>query len=200
MQLSNPDSIASPVILDSLPTPSVAEGVCPRRARMQIDLLFLAIEALDANGSEAILVVVDELDLGSIIPDRVALWRMRSSNPLRNLNQRRSLSLVEGKALVVILCYLARRLTVLLRQLVLSQQQLADKDQAATDDFYLAAYIDRFRAHFNSRMSSSRSMDLGYGTPAAINQLALDLLAQLLFCTGTSGMQRLWISLFDGEV
>ncbi|MEL6162516.1 MAG: DUF3038 domain-containing protein, partial [Cyanobacteria bacterium J06628_3] len=26
------------------------------------------------------------------------------------------------------------------------------------------------------------------------------LLAQLLFCTGTAGMQRFWISLFDGEV
>jgi len=25
-------------------------------------------------------------------------------------------------------------------------------------------------------------------------------LGQLLFCTGTAGMQRFWISLFDGEV
>ncbi len=200
MQLSNPDSIASPVILDSLPTPAVADGVCPRRARMQIDLLLLAIESLDANGSETILAVVDELELGSVISDRVTLWRMRSSNPLRKLQQHRTLSVLEGKSLVVILCYLARRLTVVLRQLVLTQQQLADKNQAATDDFYLAAYTDRFRSHFNSRMSERRSIDLGYNSPEAINQLALDLLAQLLFCTGTSGMQRLWISLFDGEV
>ena len=201
MQLSNPlDSIDSPVILDSLPTPTVPEGVCPRRARTQIDLLLLAIEALDANGSETILAVVNELGLGSVISDRVSLWRMRSSNPMRKLNQRRSLSLVEGKSLVVILCYLSRRLTVVLRQLVLSQQQLAEKGQAATDDFYLAAYVDRFRSNFNSRMNVKRGTDLGYETPEAINQLALDLLAQLLFCTGTSGMQRLWVSLFDGEV
>ena len=33
-----------------------------------------------------------------------------------------------------------------------------------------------------------------------LNELALILLKQLLFCTGTSGMQRLWVSLFDGEV
>ncbi len=200
MQLSNPNSIASPVILDSLPTPAVADGVCPRRARMQIDLLLLAIESLDANGSETILAVVDELELGSVISDRVTLWRMRSSNPLRKLQQHRTLSVLEGKSLVVILCYLARRLTVILRQLVLTQQQLADKNQAVTDDFYLSAYLDRFRSHFNSRMSERRSIDLGYNSPEAINQLALDLLAQLLFCTGTSGMQRLWISLFDGEV
>jgi Protein of unknown function (DUF3038) len=201
MQFSNPmASIDSPAILESLPSPSVADGFCPRRARMQIDLLLLAIEALDANGSETILAVVDELGLERVISDRVTLWRMRSSNPLRNLNQRRSLSIVEGKSLVVILCYLSRRLTGVLRQLVLTQQQLADKEQAATDDFYLAAYVDRFRSHFKSRMSQRRSADLGYDSPESLNALALDLLAQLLFCTGTSGMQRLWISLFDGEV
>jgi hypothetical protein len=34
----------------------------------------------------------------------------------------------------------------------------------------------------------------------ALNELALSLLDQLLFCTGTTGMQRFWISLFDGEI
>ena len=33
-----------------------------------------------------------------------------------------------------------------------------------------------------------------------LNQLALNLLSQLLFYTGTAGTQRLWNSLFDGEV
>jgi hypothetical protein len=33
-----------------------------------------------------------------------------------------------------------------------------------------------------------------------LNELALKLLKQLLFCTGTAGLQRFWISLFDGEV
>jgi len=28
----------------------------------------------------------------------------------------------------------------------------------------------------------------------------LNLLSKLLFCTGTAGMQRFWVSLFDGEV
>jgi hypothetical protein len=34
----------------------------------------------------------------------------------------------------------------------------------------------------------------------ALNELALSLLDRLLFCTGTTGMQRFWISLFDGEI
>lgn len=200
MQLSNPDSNALPVVLDSLPTPSIAEEVCPRRSRMQIDLLLLAIEALDTHGSEAILVVAQELGLTAIVPDRVALWRLRGTNPLRKLSQRRSLSIAEGKTLVIILCYLARRLTVMLRQFVLTQQQLEEKGQAVTDDFYLKTYLERFRSNFKSRMSTRRAADLGYDSIEAIDQLALQLLSQLLFCTGTSGMQRLWTSLFDGEV
>jgi hypothetical protein len=41
---------------------------------------------------------------------------------------------------------------------------------------------------------------MAYSSDERLNELALELLSQLLFCTGTSGVQRLWISLFDGEV
>jgi hypothetical protein len=198
MQLTNPP--VSPLILDSLPDPAVTEGSCPRRARMQLDFLLLAIEALDTSGSEAILMVVRELELQSVVPDRVALWRIRSTNPLRRLTQQQPLTLPEGKALVVVICYLARRLTGLVRQYILTQQQLAEQEKTAEDDYYLASYLERFRTHFKARMSSRRSVEMGYGEPQDVDVLALDCLAQLLFCTGTSGMQRLWISLFDGEV
>ena len=45
---------SQPVILDSLPNPPVEERDCPRRARLQIDLILLAIEALELGGSESI--------------------------------------------------------------------------------------------------------------------------------------------------
>jgi hypothetical protein len=198
MQLTN--SPASPLILDSFPDPAIADGACPRRARMQLDFLLLAIEALDTSGSEAILMVVRELELQAVVPDRVALWRIRSTNPLRRLTQQQPLTLPEGKALVVVICYLARRLTGVVRQYVLTQQQLAEQEKTSEDDFYLASYLERFRTHFKARMSSRRSVEMGYGEAQDVDKLALDSLAQLLFCTGTSGMQRLWISLFDGEV
>jgi Protein of unknown function (DUF3038) len=200
MQLTNPPVSTSPLILDSLPDPTVTEQACPRRARMRLDFLLLAIEALDTSGSEAILMVMRELELQSVVPDRVALWRIRSTNPLRRITQQQPLTLSEGKSLVIVICYLARRLTGVVRQYVLTQQQLTEKEQTPEDDFYLASYLERFRTHFKARMSSRRSVEMGYGTPEDLDALALDCLAQLLFCTGTSGMQRLWISLFDGEV
>lgn len=189
-----------PLILDSLPDQPGAEEGCPRRARLQLDLILLAIEALDLDGSEAILIVAKELGLQNVIKNRVALWRIRSTNPFRRYSQRRPLSQAEAKALVIIACHLARRLTVLIRQLLLGYQQLSEKQLSLDHHFRLADYLERFRAHFRSRMNPRRAGVMAYNTDEKLNQLALDLLEQLLFCTGTYGSQRLWSSLFDGEV
>jgi len=200
MQLNNPPAKSTPIVLDNLPTPSTPDEVCPRRARMQIDLMLLAIEALDLSGSEAILLTAHELDLQVIIPNRVSLWRLRSTNPLRRNSQRRPLSITEGKALVVIGCSLARRLTVLIRQLLLAYQQLNDQQLSMEHHFRLYDYLERFRAHFRSRMNPRRAAVAAYNSNEKLDELALNLLTQLLFCTGTYGMQRFWVSLFDGEV
>ncbi len=193
-------SDAIPLILDSLPDIPLPEANCPKRARQQIDLMLLAIEALDLNGSEAILYMSKELGLQSLIKNRVHLWRLRSTNPLRRYSQRRPLTLAEAKALVLLICQLARRLTVIIRQLLLDYQQLRQKNLSTDHHFRLSHYLERFRAHFRARMNPRRGGVLIYDTDEKLNQLALSLLEQLLFCTGTAGMQRFWVSLFDGEV
>ncbi len=198
-QLNPVSAKPTPYLLESLADFPVGETGCPRRARMQIDLMLLAIEALDLSGSEAILAMARELELQSIIPNRVALWRMRSSNPLRRYSQRRVLTLPEAKALVIIGANLARRLTVLIRQLLLAYQQLTEKQLSLDHHFRLSDYLERFRVHFRARMNPRRSAVAAY-TDEKLNQLAMEQLTQLLFCTGTYGMQRFWNSLFDGEV
>lgn len=196
----SPSPQSLPMILDTLPDPAIEGQGCPRRTRLQIDLILLAIEALELGGSEAILAFAEELDLKVIIKDRVNLWRMRSSNPLRRAHIRRPLSIMEAKALVVIACYIARRLTVVIRQLLMIYQQMAEKQIPLEQNLRLSNYLERFRAHFRSRMSSRRSSVLALSSDEKLDELAIHLLGQLLFCTGTAGMQRFWISLFDGEV
>lgn len=200
MQLSQPPSQSVSILLDTLPDPSVPDGVCPRRARQQLDFLLLAIEALELGGSEAFLADAKELGLQDVIKNRVTLWRIRATNSLRRNSQRRSLSLQEAKALVVIICHRARRLTVLVRQLLMVYDQLLEKQLSPDHHLRLSNYLERFRAHFRSRMNPKRAGVLIYSTDEKLNELALMLLGQLLFCTGTSGTQRLWSSLFDGEV
>ncbi len=188
----------TPLILDSLPDVLTADSECPRRTRTHLDLMMLAIEALDLTGAEAILAVSQELQLEGIIRNRVSLWRLRGTNPMRRLSQRRPMNLQEAKALTVIICNLARRLTVVLRQLVLAQPQ-TDPTAPIAQSPQLQDYLTRYRSLFRSRMNPRRTIGL-YDSDSALDQLALEQLTRLLFCTGTAGMQRLWISLFDGEV
>lgn len=187
-------------LLNHLPTIPFKGDRCPLRACQQLDFLLLAIEALDLGGSEAILVIAKELGLQSIIKNRVQLWQLRNTNPVRRNNPRRLLSQDEAKAFVEITCYIARRLTVVIRQLLLSEQQIREKNLPLEQDFRLYDYLLRFRSHFRQRMNMKRSSLVAYSNDDALNQLAMELLAQLLFCTGTAGAQRLWVSLFDGEV
>ncbi len=189
-----------PMILDTLPDPAIAGQGCPPRTRVQIDLILLAIEALELGGSEAILSFAEELDLKEIIKNRVNLWRMRSSNPMRRANIRRPLTILEAKALVVIACYIARRLTVVIRQMLMIYQQMNDKQIPLEQNLRLSNYLERFRVHFRSRMNARRSGVLALTSDEKLDELAINLLEKLLFCTGTAGMQRFWISLFDGEV
>ncbi len=189
-----------PMILDSLPEPGIEGQVCPRTTSLQIDLMLLAIEALELGSSEAILAFAQELDLKGIIKDRVNLWRMRGTNPIRRAHIRRSLTIMEAKALVVITCYIARRLTVVIRQLLTIYQQMYEKQIPLEQNLRLANYLERFRAHFRSRMNPRRSGSMALTSDEKLDELAINLLGKLLFCTGTAGMQRFWISLFDGEV
>jgi hypothetical protein len=200
MPTNSPSVQPSPLILESLPDPEISERGCPPRTRQQIDLMLLAIEALELGGSELMLAASQELELQNIIKNRVFLWRLRCTNPLRRSYTRRPLKLEEAKALVIIASHLSRKLTVLIRQLLLAYQQLKEKQVPLENHFRLSEYLERFRAHFRSRMNPRRAKVAAYSSDEKLNELALSLLSQLLFCTGTSGMQRFWASLFDGEV
>ncbi|NJL01409.1 MAG: DUF3038 domain-containing protein [Spirulinaceae cyanobacterium SM2_1_0] len=198
---SNPPSHPQPLILDALPDPTPVPAECSPRIQQRLDLILLAIEALELGGSEYMLATARELDLNSVIDNRVTLWRLRCTNPWRRSYTRNSLTIRQAKALAIIASYRARQLTILIRQLLLAKQQVQEKGLPIEQHFRLSEYLERFRAHFRSRMNLRRAKVAFYlSHEPELNTLALELLGQLLFCTGTAGMQRFWISLFDGEV
>ena len=96
MQVDSPPAQSPPLILDTLPDPNIPTLECPRRVRTDLDLLLLAIEALDVGGSEALLKAAEQLELKDLIPGRVKLWLIRSTNPMRRHSQRHPLSLREA--------------------------------------------------------------------------------------------------------
>ena len=198
---STPVKQLKPLILESLPDIPISNRGCSPRTQQQIDLILLTIEALEVGGSEYILASAKELELKTIIKNRVFLWRLRCTNPWRRSYTRNSLKLDEAKSLVILASYRAKQLTVSIRKLLLAEQQMRAKQLPLENHFQLSEYLERFRAHFKSRMNPRRAKIATYlSSEEQLNELALSLLNKLLFCTGTTGMQRFWISLFDGEV
>lgn len=188
-------------ILESLPNPPVGEKGCSLRTKQRIDLLLLALEALELGASEKMLAAANENGLTDIIKHRVGLWSLRRTNPWRRSHARRPLKVTEAKVLVALAGMRSRELMVDIRKLLLAEQKLREKGLPIESEFYLSEYLERFRAHFRSRMNPRRARVAAYNAnDQDLNELALSLLNQLLFCTGTAGLQRLWMSLFDGEV
>lgn len=198
---SHPPVESKASILNTLPDISIPSRGCSPHTQQQIDLLLLALEALELGASEQMLAIAIHLEVDQIIKHRVNLWRLRCSNPWRRSYTRDYLSLDQAKALVIIAGYRAKDLMVIIRQLLLAEQQMREKHLPVDNHFRLSEYLERFRAHFRSRMNPRRAKVSAYiASEEQLNQLALSLLNKLLFCTGTRGIQRVWFSLFDGEV
>lgn len=194
-------SLSKEDIFKDLPDIPISKGVCSPQIQQKIDLLLLAIEALELGGSEYMLKIAKELEMQSIIKNRIVLWRLRCTNPWRRSYNRNNLTLEQAKSLVTITCQMAKRLTVSIRELLLAEQNIREKGLALEQHFRLSDYLERFRAHFKSRMNPRRAKVEAYiSSKDKLDDLSISLLSQLIFCTGTSGKQRLWNSLFDGEV
>jgi hypothetical protein len=191
----------NPLILKTLPDLPLSGQRCVNRIQQRLDLLLLAIEALDVGAAEQFLELTEQLGLQAIVRHRIDLWRLRSANPWRRSYNRTPLTLPQAKTLLLLGHYRAKQLTVPIRQLLLAEQQMREKNLPVSVNFLLSTYLEQFQAHFQSRMNPRRAKVSVYlASEAALNDFALVLLKQLLFCTGTTGLQRFWVSLFDGEV
>lgn len=198
---SSPSNQINPTILNRLPNISPSTKGCSPHVRLQIDLLLLAVEALELGASEKMLATINQLELNGIIPGRVALWRLRCTNPWRRSYNRNPLDLKQAKTLMILAAFRAKDLEPLIRHLLVARQQMQDKQLPLENHFRLSEYLERFRAHFRSRMNVRRTkVALYLESESELNELALSLLRKLLFATGTRGLERIWYSLFDGEV
>ncbi|MBD1211658.1 MAG: DUF3038 domain-containing protein [Dolichospermum sp.] len=176
--------------LSQIPAPSAIQW---ENIKTQLDLALLALETLTGIGSEAMLSAAVSLNLESKIPDRVALWRLRQSNPLRKgQGGRKKLDVEEARSLVLIICYLAKQHQELIRRAVGLLEQMTANNQKPHQTALLGDYIDGFCNTYQERMEEevTTSIDL-------LTKLALKLLINLLFYSAAGGHRRLWLALID---
>ncbi len=161
--------------------------------KCHLDLVLLALEAIANISSDAIIQAAKELELESVIGDRITLWRLRSSNPKRkSTGGRKKLDVEEARSLVIIIFYLAHQHQELLRRAVCLLEEVTEHDKPPHQTALLGNYLDRFINYYQERISPNQNI-----VPEYLSYLAWKLLIDLLFYSGNNGHRLLWIAIFD---
>lgn len=189
---SNAKVTASPSIVDTLPLPQQPDPTQLDNIKAQLDLVLLALEALVGISSDAMLQAAEDLNLTDVVDDRVSLWRLRQSSPLRKGHGRKRLDVEEARSLVLITCHLAKQHHELIRRAVALLEQLTEQQREPHQTALLGDYLDAFNNMYQERMEAGDETP-----PDQLTHLALKLLIDLLFYSVPSGSRRLWMALLD---
>lgn len=162
-----------------------------RRGLERLDLLLLVIEALDLNGSQAMLWTSSKLGLESYFPNHVELWKCRCHNPLRKVTRRGPLDSSESEALILLICSMAERSYPLLRQLLSSSEP--EKHNRDRWEFFTIRLNELISERLNNRRGAVQKLLALEYNDEYIRQLVITL----AFSVGPGGVERLRASLLD---
>ncbi|MGK7910495.1 MAG: DUF3038 domain-containing protein [Synechococcus sp.] len=159
--------------------------------KAHLDFLLLSLETLSDEGSEVMLAAAQTLGLEGTIGDRVTLWRLRNANPLRKSSGgRKKVDVDEVRALVMVVCYLARDRHSHIRLVVERLEDCFAKEMSPLKEPLIADYLDAFHTAYRERMVGGDRQ-----SNKDISEQALSLLVELLYYGSRFGPMRLWTSL-----
>ena len=191
--MPSPVKLPAPSPVETLPLLNQPDSSQLDDIKAQLDLVLLALEALAGIGSEAMLQAASDLKLESLVADRVALWRLRQSSPLRRGHGgRKKLDVEEARALVLISCHLAKQQAEKIRRAVALLEQMTEQQREPHQTALLGDYLDTFNNTYQERMEDGDNV-----SPGVLTNLALKLLIDLLFYSAANGSRRLWLALMD---
>lgn len=177
--------------LTSQPDPEQLDNI-----KAQLDLILLALEAIAGISSEAMLQAAADLGLEAVVSDRVSLWRLRQSSPLRKgQGGRKKLDVEEARALSLIICHLAKQHNELVRRAVALLEQLVEQNREPHQASLLGNYLDTFQNTYQERMEDGETVSTDI-----LTRLALKLLIDLLFYGSSNGVRRLWLILLERSI
>lgn len=186
-----------------------------RDIKAQLDLVLMALEALTHIGSESVLETAKTLQLENILSDRVGLWRLRQSSPLRKGQGRKKLDVEEARALVLVICRLSAAHHEKVRQAVAMLEQATEKREPPHRAAILGDYLDNFSNLYSDRMSEEallphpaaptqnttiQNTTIQSTANQTLTQLSFQLLIDLLFYSAPNGERQLWLALLDRAV
>ncbi len=156
-----------------------------RNALERLDLLLLALETIDLNGSETIISITNKLDLKSVLPSKVSIWKLRCNNPMRKTFVCKNIKNQEFEALIKITTEMAKYLYPYIRAIISSKDNY-EKEPELWNDFQ-NRFTELIKARFNT--DSIRVKNLIDHQKSA--EFYLRILINLSLCISEDGYFRL---------
>ena len=151
----------------------------------------MILETIDLNGIQSLYALSNKLNLNSVLPNKITIWKLRNNNPLRKSYVNNNIKLDEFDALIKITVEMSRYLYPYIRKILKSKEDL-EKNSVIWNDFN-KRFIELIKERFN--LDSMRVKKLLNQTKN--DEIIIKSLLTLSFCISNNGCQKLKNFLID---
>ena len=145
----------------------------------------MILETIDLNGIESLYALSNRLNLNNVLPNKVAIWKLRNNNPLRKSYVINNIKLNEFDALIRITVEMSKYLYPYIREIMKSKEDI-EQNSIIWNDFN-KRFIELIKERFN--LDSIRVKKLL--NQAQNDEIIIKSLLILSFCVSNQGYQKL---------
>jgi len=149
------------------------------------------LETIDLNGIQSLYALSNKLNLNNVLPNKVAIWKLRNNNPLRKSYVINNIKLNEFDALIRITVEMSKFLYPYIREILKSKEDI-EENSVIWNDFN-NRFIELIKERFN--VDSIRVKKLL--NKAENDEIIIKSLLILSFCISNQGYQKLKNFLYD---
>ena len=142
------------------------------------------------NGIQSLFALSNRLNLNNVLPNKVAIWKLRNNNPLRKSHVNNNIKVEEFEALIKITVEMSRYLYPHIRVILQSKE---DSGNSIIWNDFNKRFIELINERFNT--NSMRVKKLLHQT--GNDEILIKSLLTLSLCISNEGYQKLKNFLFS---
>ena len=143
------------------------------------------------NGIQSLFTLSNRLNLNNVLPNKVTIWKLRNSNPLRKSYVNNNIKLDEFDALIKITVEMSKYLYPYIREILKSKENIEENSLIWND--FNKRFIELIKERFNvDSMKVKKLLNQAENDEIIIRSLLI-----LSFCISNQGYQKLKNFLYD---
>ena len=142
------------------------------------------------NGIQSLFALSNRLNLNNVLPNKVAIWKLRNNNPLRKSHVNNNIKVEEFDALIKITVEMSRYLYPHIRVILQSKE---DSGNSIIWNDFNKRFIDLINERFNTNSMRVKKLLLQTGN----DEILIKSLLTLSLCISNEGYQKLKNFLFN---